>query len=211
MTPRLPLSHRLIVALVCATLSMGAAAQAETRAANLVQVSASVQDADQVPQSSRKLTRAEKRAMAKAAKEAEAMRVALKASVKRASMLKPVKGRIWCVPFAREASGIRLRGNAATWWHQAAGVYQRSRLPQVGAVMNFAASRKMPMGHVAVVSNVIDARRIQIDHANWVRNKVTQDQLVIDVSDANDWSQVRVVNADGTLGRINPVYGFISN
>ncbi len=26
-----------------------------------------------------------------------------------------------------------------------------------------------------------------------------------------DWSQVRVVNADGSLGRVNPVLGFISN
>ncbi|HRK41928.1 MAG TPA: CHAP domain-containing protein [Gemmobacter sp.] len=190
---------------------MALPASAETREpVNPVHVSASASDVS-AAQPVRKMTRAEKKALAKAQAEAEAARAALKASVKRASMLKPVKGRIWCVPFAREASGIQLKGNAGTWWGKAAGLYNRSRLPQVGAVMNFASSRKMPMGHVAVVSNILDSRRIQIDHANWVRNKVTLDQTVIDVSEANDWSQVRVVNADGSLGRVNPVHGFISN
>ena len=209
MSTMLPL-NRLSVLMFAAALTFGAAPlRAETRV-DAVHVSASAQDADTVkPQ--RKMTRAEKRALVKAQAEAQEARVELKASVKRASMLKPVKGRIWCVPFAREASGIQLKGNAGTWWGKAAGLYNRSKLPQVGAVMNFASSRKMPMGHVAVVSNVLDSRRIQIDHANWVRNKVTLDQTVIDVSDANDWSQVRVVNADGSLGRVNPVHGFISN
>jgi len=32
---------------------------------------------------------------------------------------------------------------------------------------------------------------------------------VVDVSAEGDWSEVRVANADGTLGRVNPVYGFI--
>lgn len=199
---------RLIALLLSATLAMPAVA--ETRqSVNPVHVSASASDVS-AAQPVRKMTRAEKRALAKAQAEAQQARAELKASVKRASMLKPVKGRIWCVPFAREASGIELKGNAGTWWSKAAGVYNRSRLPQIGAVMNFAPSRKMPMGHVAVVSNILDSRRIQIDHANWVRNKVTLDQTVIDVSAANDWSSVRVVNADGTLGRVNPVHGFIT-
>lgn len=206
MTPR-----RIAVLLSAAFVFGAVSAQAETREdLRPVMVSASAHDVA-AAQPQRKLTRAEKRALAKAAKEAEAARAELKVAVKRASVLKPVKGRIWCVPFAREASGIRIKGNAGTWWKQAEGIYKRSRLPQVGAVMNFSSSRSMPMGHVAVVSNIIDARRIQIDHANWVRNKVTLDQTVIDVSAANDWSQVRVVNADGSTGRVNPVYGFISN
>ena len=203
------MTSRLLAFLIAATVALPAVAETREPVAP-VHVSASASDVSAV-QPVRKMTRAEKRALAKAQAEAEIARAELKASVKRASMLKPVKGRIWCVPFAREASGIQLKGNAGTWWGKAAGLYNRSKLPQVGAVMNFASSRKMPMGHVAVVSNVIDARRIQIDHANWVRNKVTQDQMVIDVSDANDWSQVRVVNADGTMGRVNPVLGFISN
>ena len=210
------MTSRLLAFLIAATVALPAVA--ETRepvapvhvSASASHVSASASDVS-AAQPVRKMTRAEKRALAKAQAEAEIARAELKASVKRASMLKPVKGRIWCVPFAREASGIQLKGNAGTWWGKAAGIYNRSRLPQVGSVMNFASSRKMPMGHVAVVSNVLDSRRIQIDHANWVRNKVTLDQTVIDVSEANDWSQVRVVNADGSLGRVNPVHGFISN
>lgn len=202
------MTSRLLALLLTATMALPAGA--ETRQdINPVHVSASAKDMS-AAQPVRKMTRAEKRALAKAEAEAEQARAELKASVERASMLKPVKGRIWCVPFAREASGIQLQGNAGTWWKKAAGVYQRSNLPQIGAVMNFASSRKMPMGHVAVVSNVLDARRIQIDHANWDRNKVTLDQTVIDVSAANDWSSVRVVNADGSLGRVNPVHGFIT-
>lgn len=203
------MTTRLLALFLAATMALPVAA--ETRQpANPVHVSASASDVS-AAQPVRKMTRAEKRALAKAQAEAEEARAELKASVKRASMLKPVKGRIWCVPFAREASGIQLKGNAGTWWGKAAGLYKRSKLPQVGAVMNFASSGKMPMGHVAVVSNILDSRRIQIDHANWVRNKVSLDQTVIDVSAANDWSSVRVVNADGSLGRVNPVHGFISN
>jgi len=69
----------------------------------------------------------------------------------------------------------------------------------------------MPMGHLAVVSHVVDERRILIDQANWVRNRITQDTLVVDISAANDWSQVRVENTGGTLGAPYPVFGFIYN
>lgn len=121
------------------------------------------------------------------------------------------KGRLWCVPFARAVTGVDIRGNAKTWWAQAAGKYARGAEPQIGAVMAFAASRAMPKGHVAVVSEVLSEREILIDQANWERNRVTQDTLVVDVSAAGDWSAVKVANADGTLGRVNPVNGFIYN
>jgi surface antigen len=133
----------------------------------------------------------------------------LKAAVAHAESTKPRKGRYWCVPFARQVSGIEIKGNAATWWHKAGGKYERGSLPQIGAVMNFRASKAMPMGHVAVVSKVVDERQVLVDQANWIRNRITKDTLVVDVSAQNDWSQVRVANADGTLGRSNPVYGFI--
>ncbi len=77
--------------------------------------------------------------------------------------------------------------------------------------MAFAASKAMPMGHVAVVSKVVSDREILIDQANWERNRITQDTLVVDVSEKGDWSRVRVANASGTLGRTNPVNGFIYN
>lgn len=115
--------------------------------------------------------------------------------------------RVWCVPFARIVSGVEIRGNANTWWGQAAARYPRGHTPLPGAVLNFRASSAMPMGHVAVVSEVLDTRTIRVVQANWTRNKVTVD-AVIDVSPRNDWSQVRVDNG-GSYGRVNPAYGFI--
>ena len=55
----------------------------------------------------------------------------------------------------------------------------------------------MRLGHVAVVSQVLTDRVIQITHANWSpiegsRGKVEQDVTIIDVSTAGDWSQVKV-------------------
>ena len=117
--------------------------------------------------------------------------------------------RVWCVPFARTASGVQIHGNANTWWSQAAGSYERSKTPAVGAVMAFAATRGMPMGHVAVVSKRISDREIRIDHANWHRNKVSLGMGVIDVSPNNDWSKVRVETNPGQYGQTYPVNGFI--
>lgn len=145
---------------------------------------------------------------AAAADPAEAERAELKAAVAAASANRP-RSRIWCVPFARAVTGIDLSGNAVTWWKQAADRYDRGVRPRVGAVMNFRATRKMPMGHVAVVSKVVDARTVLVDQANWERNRITQDTLVVDISASNDWSKVRVENAKGTLGAPYPVYGFI--
>lgn len=117
--------------------------------------------------------------------------------------------RVWCVPFARDLSGVAIQGNAHTWWNKAAGVYARSHTPAVGSVMNFKSTRKMRLGHVAVVSKVESPRRILIDHANWQRNKISTGMAVIDVSKNNDWSQVRVENGPGGFGAIYPVAGFI--
>ncbi|OED47908.1 CHAP domain-containing protein [Rhodobacteraceae bacterium (ex Bugula neritina AB1)] len=117
--------------------------------------------------------------------------------------------RVWCVPFARNASGIEIFGNAKTWWAQASGQYSRSKEPQPGAVMAFSATRSNPLGHVAVVSKVEDARRIRVNHANWQRNKVSLGMAVIDVSEKNDWSAVRLESNPGAFGRVYPITGFI--
>ncbi len=121
-----------------------------------------------------------------------------------------------CVPFARAESGIDIRGNAKTWWAQAAGTYERGEEPRTGAVMAFAGTGGMPLGHVAVVKKIVSDREILIDHANWSpingrRGQVERDVRVVDVSDAGDWSMVRVWYAPiGDLGlRANPVQGFI--
>ncbi len=55
----------------------------------------------------------------------------------------------------------------------AKGVYDRGAEPEVGAVMVFSGTRKLPMGHVAVVSKIVSDREILIDHANWKRNQVS--------------------------------------
>ena len=130
-------------------------------------------------------------------------------AIKEASAKRANGQRVWCVPFARTLSGIDLRGNAGTWWKGAEGNYARGAEPQPGSVMAFRSTKKMPMGHVAVVSEVVSSREILIDHANWSRNKVTLKMPVVDVSEKNDWSKVRVESAPGTLGGIYPINGFI--
>ncbi len=125
------------------------------------------------------------------------------------------RGGLQCVPFARENTGIELAGNASAWWSAAEGVYQRGAKPEVGSVLNFRANGHMRMGHVAVVSNVIDSRNIEIDHANWagpgaVRGGVSRNITVVDVSPGNDWSAVRVaLGHTEEFGSVYPTYGFI--
>jgi surface antigen len=126
-----------------------------------------------------------------------------------AKKMRAQRQRVWCVPFARNASGVEIRGNAKTWWAQARGQYERSHAPKVGAVMAFSASRKIPLGHVAVVSAVDSPRQIRVDHANWQRNKVSLDMVVMDVSPKNDWSKVRLMSQPNALGSVYPVTGFI--
>src|SRR3546814_8648579 len=65
-----------------------------------------------------------------------------------------------CVPFARAETGIEIYGNAKTWWAQAAGDYDRGQEPREGAVMAFAGTRGMPLGHVAVVEKIVGHREI---------------------------------------------------
>jgi len=120
-------------------------------------------------------------------------------------------GSLQCVPFARENTGIELAGNAATWWGAAQGIYERGARPEVGSILNFRATSRMHMGHVAVVSDVVNARTVLIDHANWSgHGSVAHDTNVVDVSPNNDWTAVRVaINRGDEFGSIYPTYGFI--
>lgn len=136
----------------------------------------------------------------------------IKAAVARTSAVKNERsGRIWCVPFAREVSGIDIQGNAKTWWNQADDRYAKGKTPVIGSVLNFRSTRKMPMGHVAVVSHIVNTRTILVDHANWTRNRVSLNMAVVDVSKNNDWSAVRVESTPNALGDVYPTYGFIYN
>ncbi len=119
-----------------------------------------------------------------------------------------------CVTFARSYSGIQIRGNAHSWWDQAAGLYDRSSRPEAGAVLVMKAIGKggMRYGHVATVTKVVGAREVLLTHANWNGDgRVERDVRAIDVSPNNDWSQVRVwyspINAIGLTAY--PSYGFI--
>lgn len=117
-----------------------------------------------------------------------------------------------CVPYAREVSGVAIRGDAWTWWDQAKGRYQRGREPKPGAVIALANSDAMPLGHVAVVSRILDERRILVRHANWsAPGMIEDDVLAIDSSEDNDWSQVRIWwgQSQQMGARDNPVNGFI--
>jgi len=117
---------------------------------------------------------------------------------------------IQCVAFAKQDAGIEISGNARDWWGRAAGVYARGERPEVGSVLSFRANGRMPLGHVAVVSGVVDSRTIEIDQAHWISRGVTRHMEVKDVSEDNDWSAVRVqLSHAGAYGSIYPTHGFI--
>ncbi|TPG22808.1 CHAP domain-containing protein [Sphingomonas koreensis] len=121
-----------------------------------------------------------------------------------------------CVPFARAASGIQIYGDAWTWWDQAKGKYERGDEPRIGAVIVFAKTARLPLGHVGVISRIVDSRVALITQANWSkiggeRGHAEQDVTLFDVSKHNDWSEVRVwyKDMDGLGSSTYPIYGFI--
>jgi hypothetical protein len=127
-------------------------------------------------------------------------------------------GGLSCVPFARMATGMNISGDARMWWHNAAGTYARGQAPERGAVLAFMSSGGMSRGHVGVVSRVVNARTIEMDHANWAgpgisRGTVMRGVTVVDVSDRNDWTSVRVQvgRTAENFGRTYPTHGFIYN
>jgi CHAP domain len=121
-----------------------------------------------------------------------------------------------CVPYARALSGVTIFGDAHTWWGQAEGKYARGNAPRVGAVLAFQPHGNMRLGHVAAVRELVDDRTIMISHANWstiggVRGHIEEDVRAVDVSEANDWSQVRVWYTPNAAmgGTAWPTHGFI--
>ena len=101
--------------------------------------------------------------------------------------------RFQCVPYARLVSGIRIYGNAHTWWRQAEGRYKRGAVPSVGSVFVMRPNKRTRLGHIAVVMQVLSSREIVVDHANWLnRERIHLGTPIVDVSPNNDWSAVRV-------------------
>ena len=123
----------------------------------------------------------------------------------------------WCVPFARDVSGIKIIGNAKDWWYNAAGHYARGHRPEPGAVLDFRGIARMPLGHVSVVMSIVNTREILIEHANWGgpgsnHSGISRNIVAIDVSPNNDWTAVRVglgPHYPGQFGSVYPTYGFI--
>jgi surface antigen len=117
-----------------------------------------------------------------------------------------------CVPYARDHSRVALYGDAYTWWDQAAGRFARDASPKPGAVIVLSDYAGPGRAHLAVVREIVDAREIRVDHANWLNDgAITVNDPVRDVSSDNDWSQVRVYNVKTAAwgGRIYSVQGFI--
>ncbi len=117
-----------------------------------------------------------------------------------------------CVPFARDASGVEIHGDANRWWKLAAGKYTRSRRPQEGAVLVMRGYKTARRGHVAVVRQILDDRTIVVDHANWGNDgRIYLRAPVRDESPKNDWSRVRVWYTPGDQWghRIYRAKGFI--
>lgn len=125
----------------------------------------------------------------------------------------PAMAQFWqCAPYARTISGIAIHGNANTWWDQAAGRYARGHAPKVGAVLAFASTSRMRLGHVAMVSEVVGEREVLLTHANWSRRGgIERDVRAIDISPNGDWSMVKVwYGPQGDLGSSSyPTSGFI--
>lgn len=119
--------------------------------------------------------------------------------------------RLECVAYARSVSGIRLRGDAATWWRAAAGRYARGPRPEAGAVLVFR-STQTSAGHLAVVTRMLGPRLVIADHANWLnRGHVHTGTPIEDVSAKGDWSSVRVWYTPGESWgrRAYRTFGFI--
>jgi hypothetical protein len=144
------------------------------------------------------------------------MRMGILALLLVATPVQALNEGLQCVPYARALTGVEIRGDAHTWWAQAAGRYERGSRPKVGAVMAFIPYGNMRLGHVAAVRKIIDKRTVLISHANWstidgVRGHIEEDVRVVDTSEANDWSRVRVwYTPNAALGGTEwPLHGFI--
>lgn len=124
----------------------------------------------------------------------------------------PLK-KLFCVEYARARSGLAVFGDAKFWWARAKNLYARASDPIENAVMVFSASKRLKLGHVAVVTNIVSRREIRVDQANWQNHgEIDHSTPVMDVSAKNDWSQVRVwdMKSGGFGAHVYAVSGFIA-
>lgn len=123
----------------------------------------------------------------------------------------PAEGRMQCVPYARAYTGIYIRGDAWTWWKSSAGLYSRGNVPEPFSLLVLAQTDRLRAGHLSVVVGVDGPREIRVSHANWLNDeRILENVPAIDVSERNDWSQIRFWNpATGDFGRAYDAYGFV--
>lgn len=144
------------------------------------------------------------------------MRIGILSLLLLATPVQALNEGLQCVPYARALTGVEIRGDAHTWWGQADGRYQRGTAPKIGAIMSFRPHGNMRLGHVAAVRRIVDKRTLIISHANWStidgeRGHIEDDVRVVDASEANDWSRVRVwYTPNAAIGMTEwPLNGFI--
>lgn len=98
----------------------------------------------------------------------------------------------YCVQTVRELTDFSIRGDAWTWWASADGVHDRGPDPEIGAIIVFDRQGSLPLGHVSVVSEMVDSRTIRVDHTWDSGAEIVYGAEVMDISADNDWSMVRV-------------------
>ena len=118
-----------------------------------------------------------------------------------------------CVPYARAHSDVKIYGDAYTWWDKAAGKYPRGAAPEPGAVMVLNNYAGADHGHVAVVRQLVSAREIRVDHANWLNDgSIYVNDPVEDVSAATmtgRWCGSSISRPAAWGAKVYPVQGFI--
>jgi hypothetical protein len=120
--------------------------------------------------------------------------------------------KLFCVEYARAVSGLAIFGDAKFWWGKAKDLYARTSHPLQEAVMVFSSSARLKRGHVAVVTDIVSAREIRVEQANWMnKGEIDHSTPVLDVSTKNDWSKVRVWDMPSHQfgSRIYTISGFI--
>ena len=84
--------------------------------------------------------------------------------------------------------------------------------PLVGSVLVLSKTKRLRRGHVGVVTAIASEREIRLDHANWQPDAIITNMAVMDVSPANDWTQLRFWNKDARMwGAVYPASGFVYN
>ena len=121
--------------------------------------------------------------------------------------------KLFCVEYARARSGLAVFGDAKLWWTRAKNLYARAAHPVSEAVMVFSGSSRLKRGHVAVVTDIVSAREIRVDQANWQNHgEIDHATPVLDVSKNNDWSKVRVwdIRSQTFGAHVYAISGFIA-